>query len=119
LGNALERNKPPSAAWDERIVKGWVKGAHLPRGTPGLGGRSTLISSLAQRVARAFAGIFAEKCIVNADVGHLGEPAASRRCPIIKAYSLAFFDRYLRNRPAALLDGPSELYPDVRVVRRR
>ena len=32
---------------------------------------------------------------------------------IINAYSLAFFDRHLLGRPAALLDGPAERYPEV------
>jgi len=32
---------------------------------------------------------------------------------IINAYSLAFFDRHLSGRPAKLLDGPAEQYPEV------
>ena len=32
---------------------------------------------------------------------------------IINAYSLAFFDRHLMGRPAKLLDGPAEQYPEV------
>jgi len=32
---------------------------------------------------------------------------------IINAYSLAFFDHHLLGRPAALLDGPAERYPEV------
>ena len=32
---------------------------------------------------------------------------------IINAYSLAFFDRHLLGRRAALLDGPAERYPEV------
>lgn len=38
---------------------------------------------------------------------------AQRGFDIINAYSLAFFDRYLEGRPAALLDGPSKQYPEV------
>lgn len=38
---------------------------------------------------------------------------------IINAYSLAFFDRHLRSRPAALLDGPSAQYPEVSLETRR
>lgn len=32
---------------------------------------------------------------------------------IINAYSVAFFDRHLLGRPAKLLDGPAEKYPEV------
>ena len=32
---------------------------------------------------------------------------------IVNAYSLAFFDRHLAGRPAKLLDGPPERYPEV------
>lgn len=32
---------------------------------------------------------------------------------IINAYSLAFFDRHLVGRPATLLDGSAERYPEV------
>ncbi|MCY7306628.1 MAG: hypothetical protein LH632_10850 [Rhodoferax sp.] len=32
---------------------------------------------------------------------------------IVNAYSLAFFDRHLAGRPAKLLDGPTERYPEV------
>jgi hypothetical protein len=32
---------------------------------------------------------------------------------IVNAYLLAFFDRYLKGRTAALLDGPAERYPEV------
>ncbi|CAN5124407.1 hypothetical protein BH11PSE10_BH11PSE10_09810 [soil metagenome] len=32
---------------------------------------------------------------------------------IINAYSLAFFDRHLLGRPASLLEGPAERYPEV------
>jgi hypothetical protein len=38
---------------------------------------------------------------------------AQRGFDIINAYSLAFFDRYVEGRPAALLDGPSKQYPEV------
>ncbi|MEO8613075.1 MAG: carboxylic ester hydrolase [Chloroflexota bacterium] len=38
---------------------------------------------------------------------------AQRGFDIINAYSLAFFDQHLQSRPAALLDGPSNQYPEV------
>lgn len=38
---------------------------------------------------------------------------------IINAYSLAFFDRHLLRRPADLLDGPAERYPNVLFESRR
>jgi hypothetical protein len=54
-------------------------------------------------------------------------PAASRFGPIgvqrahqiVNAHSLAFFDRHLKGRPAALLDGPAEQYPEVLFEARR
>lgn len=33
-----------------------------------------------------------------------------------RAYLTAFFDRYLRGKPSALLDGPSPRYPDIRFL---
>lgn len=47
------------------------------------------------------------------EVGLTGPIDAQRGHEIINAYSLAFFDQFLEDRPAALLDGPSKLYPDV------
>jgi hypothetical protein len=38
---------------------------------------------------------------------------------IVKAYSLALFDRHLKHEPAALLDGPSEQYPEVLLQTRK
>lgn len=35
----------------------------------------------------------------------------------VRAYVAAMFDRFLRDRPAPLLDGPDEAFPEVRVVR--
>jgi hypothetical protein len=48
--------------------------------------------------------------------GPIGGDRAHR---IINAYSLAFFDRHLKGRPAALLDGPADQYPEVRFETRR
>jgi predicted dienelactone hydrolase len=45
-----------------------------------------------------------------------GGPVGVRRVhEIIYAFSMAFFDRHLRGRPAPLLDGPSPEYPEVRI----
>lgn len=48
--------------------------------------------------------------------GPIGAKGAHR---IINDYSAAFFDRHLRNRPAALLDGPAAVYPEVDLEVRR
>ena len=42
-----------------------------------------------------------------------GPMDGQRAHDIINAYSLAFFDRHLLGRPAKLLDGPAEQYPEV------
>ncbi len=52
-------------------------------------------------------------------VGFSGPIGAQRAHHIIKAYSVAFFDRHLKGQPAALLDGPAEHYPEVLVETRR
>ncbi|HEX2247937.1 MAG TPA: hypothetical protein VHH13_10355 [Arthrobacter sp.] len=50
----------------------------------------------------------------------LSGPIDVRRAhTIINTYSLAFFDRHLESRPAALLDGPAEKYPEVLFEKRR
>ncbi len=46
-------------------------------------------------------------------LGFAGPLAAQRAYAIVNAYSLAFFDQHLADRPAALLDGPPEQYPEV------
>jgi len=38
---------------------------------------------------------------------------------IVNAYSVAFFDRELRDRPIALLDGPTPQFPEVLFESRR
>jgi hypothetical protein len=48
-----------------------------------------------------------------------GPIGAERAHRIVNAYSLAFFDRELRGRPAPLLDGSSERFPEVRFESRR
>jgi predicted dienelactone hydrolase len=52
-------------------------------------------------------------------LGVAGPIDAQRAHSIINAYSLAFFDRHLEDRPAALLDGPPQRYPEVLFETRR
>jgi predicted dienelactone hydrolase len=52
-------------------------------------------------------------------LGLSGPIGAQRAHRIINAYSLAFFDRHLKGRPAALLDGPAKQYPEVLFETRR
>jgi predicted dienelactone hydrolase len=52
-------------------------------------------------------------------LGMTGPIDAQRAHNIINAYSLAFFDRYLKGQPEELLDGPAEQYPDVLFERRQ
>jgi predicted dienelactone hydrolase len=47
----------------------------------------------------------------------IGEIGAERAVPAVRAYVRAFFDRFLRGRPARLLEGPSPAYPQVRPLR--
>ncbi len=51
--------------------------------------------------------------------GLTGPIGAERAHGIINAYSLAFFDRELRGRPARLLDGPPPRFPEVTFESRR
>ena len=51
--------------------------------------------------------------------GLAGPIGAERVHGIINAYSLAFFDRELRGRPAPLLDGPPPPFPEVTFEARR
>jgi len=52
-------------------------------------------------------------------LGVAGPIDGQRAHSIVNAYSLAFFDRHLKGRSAALLDGPAEQYPEVRFETRR
>lgn len=52
-------------------------------------------------------------------IGFSGPMGSRRAHEIINAYTLAFFDRHLKGRAAALLDGPAEQYPDVIFETRR
>ncbi|OUC94840.1 alpha/beta hydrolase family protein [Streptosporangium minutum] len=51
--------------------------------------------------------------------GITGSLPAQRAHTIINAYSLAFFDRHLKDLPTPLLDGPAPTYPDVLLETRR
>jgi len=46
-------------------------------------------------------------------LGFLGPIGGQRMCAIRNAYTLAFFDKYLRGKHEHLLDGPSPDYPEV------
>jgi hypothetical protein len=52
-------------------------------------------------------------------VGLFGSVDAHRIHRIVNAYTLAFFDRHLKDMPTSLLDGPAAQYPEVRFERRR
>ena len=52
-------------------------------------------------------------------LGFSGPIGGQRAHDIINAYTLAFFDRHLRERPAPLLDGPASRFPEVRIEMRR
>lgn len=52
-------------------------------------------------------------------LGVTGPLDGQRAHSIVNAYSLAFFDRHLRGRPEALLDGPTSQYPEVLFETRR
>lgn len=49
----------------------------------------------------------------------LGGPIGRKSHDIINAYSVAFFDKHLKNTATALLDGPSKQFPEVIFETRR
>ncbi len=51
--------------------------------------------------------------------GFSGPIGGDRAHRIVNAYSVAFFDRELRDRPAPLLDGPTPQFPEVLFESRR
>ena len=57
--------------------------------------------------------------LLSPAAGLWGPIGVQRAHRIISAYSVAFFDRHLKGRPAALLDGPAEQYPEVLFETRR
>ena len=52
-------------------------------------------------------------------LGVTGPLDRARAHDIVNAYSLAFFERHLKDRPQALLDGPTPRYPEVLFENRR
>jgi predicted dienelactone hydrolase len=52
-------------------------------------------------------------------LGFSGLLPAERSHAILNAYTLTFFERHLKGRPAPLLDGPSAQYPEVLFERRQ
>ena len=52
-------------------------------------------------------------------LGLTGPIDGQRAHNIINAYSVAFFDRHLKGRPAVLLDGPAGSYPEVTLENHR
>ncbi len=50
---------------------------------------------------------------LSSRLGMTGPIDANRGHDIVNAYSLAFFDRYLKGQPAPLLDGPPAQFPEV------
>jgi pimeloyl-ACP methyl ester carboxylesterase len=45
----------------------------------------------------------------------IGSIEGQRQVEIVRAYVLAFFDKYLKGEDSGLLDGPSEAYPEVEI----
>jgi hypothetical protein len=56
---------------------------------------------------------------VSSKLGMTGAVSSSRMFEIINAYSVAFFDKHLKGKPAPLLDGPSLRIPEVHFETRR
>ena len=51
-------------------------------------------------------------------LGLTGPVDGRRMWDVVNAYSVAFFDKYLKGRQEPLLDGPVRQYPHVRLQRR-
>lgn len=56
---------------------------------------------------------------ITSQIGLTGPINGQRGFDLVNAYTLAFFDRYLKDQPSSLLDGPSEQYPEVNFESRR
>ncbi len=56
---------------------------------------------------------------ISSQLGISGPIDGQRGFDILNAYSLAFFDRYLKGQAAPLLNGPSQQYPEVNLATRR
>ncbi len=55
---------------------------------------------------------------ITSQVGLTGPVDGKRMWDVVNAYSLAFFDKYLKGRAEALLDAPGHQYPEVIFERR-
>ena len=55
---------------------------------------------------------------IAATLGLKGPLSGERVTRIIDDYGLAFFDQYLKQRPAPLLTGPAAAYPEVQFTSR-
>jgi dienelactone hydrolase len=85
--------------------------------------RSMLKRSNGPRLALAFTGLahlsFSDlPAIAPAAVG-ARRPPSMRDIAVQRVYLRAFLDRYVRGRPARLLDGPSKRWPQVHFLYRR
>ena len=49
--------------------------------------------------------------------GFLGSIDGNRMASIVNAYTVAFFDTYVKGKPSELLNGPSDDYPEVAIER--
>lgn len=56
---------------------------------------------------------------ITAQLGLTGPIDRQRGFDILNAYSLAFFDHYLKNKESPLLNGPSAQYPEVNIETHR
>lgn len=56
--------------------------------------------------------------LANRTADMLGSVNGVRTVEILRAYVLAFFDKYLKGEDSGLLDGPSTLYPEVEISTR-
>ena len=52
---------------------------------------------------------------ITSQLGLTGPINGQRGFDIVNAYSIAFFDRYLKSQLSPLLDGPSEQHPEVAI----
>jgi len=56
---------------------------------------------------------------ITSQLGLTGPIDGQRGFDILNAYSLAFFDKYLKSQPSPLLDGPSKQFPEVNLETHR
>jgi hypothetical protein len=107
LGPAARRGVPRAF-----MVMSAGKGALALPSVKGL-----LSHSRGPRLALQFAGFehfsFSDAPVVAPRASGLGKRPSARDIAAERAYLRAFLDRYVRGRPAALLAGPSPLWPQV------